>query len=462
MSPELITAVKERIRLGYAKEAIYAELVQAGYTEDVLAEVWTVAMAGQDSVEPPVSQSSAVHTGVIPGSMTLLSNSLSFIRDRFDLLLILAAPNAVLIILGGSTGVLNEDGGSDSISFFIGSLLASIVYILLSFAVLYIVSKSPQREVSLSESLTWTKQNILGIIWVSLLMFFVILGGYMLFIVPGIILSLILFFSQYVYINEGTKGVAALLRSRDLAKGKWWSIAIKIALISLVLIVVFIIASFTIGLMLGLSMSPAVSIPLLAIIYQAFSVAGSIIMFHVAMQMYRILSAALPPTSSEENKKGRKSYVALAILGLAAPILIILFAVILGSLQEAKQSGLGSMEQLQEQVSPLDKIQGPDEVSVSNIDYVRQVAEDYYQTDDENSYEGVCARLSQVPMGSNIVCNDEVSGWALRYDIGSLHGCVDSNTSADTGTLSEGSIACTFELDTKARANELRNINVLE
>ncbi|MFA5185931.1 MAG: hypothetical protein WC551_05560 [Patescibacteria group bacterium] len=61
-------------------------------------------------------------------------------------------------------------------------------------------------------------------IWVGILQFLVIMGGLFLLIIPGIFLSIALSFSQISLIDRGRRGLSALGASRDLVRGRWWSV----------------------------------------------------------------------------------------------------------------------------------------------------------------------------------------------------------------------------------------------
>jgi hypothetical protein len=75
----------------------------------------------------------------------------------------------------------------------------------------------------------------------SLLVGFAVIGGTLLFIIPGIIFTIWFCFSTYVVLFDGQKGVAALKASKSLVVGRWWSILIRIVVPNLVFLVVFML-----------------------------------------------------------------------------------------------------------------------------------------------------------------------------------------------------------------------------
>lgn len=71
--------------------------------------------------------------------------------------------------------------------------------------------------------------------WVSLLAGFAVLGGFILFIIPGIIFSIWFCLSVFVFISEDLRGTAALKRSKQLVQGYWWPIFGRLFLIGILI-----------------------------------------------------------------------------------------------------------------------------------------------------------------------------------------------------------------------------------
>jgi len=53
-------------------------------------------------------------------------------------------------------------------------------------------------------------------------MMLVIIGGFILLIVPGIIIAVLLSFSGTAFMLEDKRGPSALSRSKQLVRGNWW------------------------------------------------------------------------------------------------------------------------------------------------------------------------------------------------------------------------------------------------
>ncbi|MDD2320867.1 MAG: zinc-ribbon domain-containing protein [Geobacteraceae bacterium] len=84
---------------------------------------------------------------------------------------------------------------------------------------------------TLENALSRGKAMILPLAWVFLLLGFVVTGGYLLFIIPGIFFTVWFFFAQFVLPGEGVRGMEALLKSREYVRGQWLNVALRLLLI---------------------------------------------------------------------------------------------------------------------------------------------------------------------------------------------------------------------------------------
>lgn len=325
MSPELINAVKERIELGHAKENIQAELKTAGYSDEAIAQVFATVEAGLKPVPtPPSGQVRPTDGGelVLPSTSDLISAGFNFVFKRTDILLWLAIPYTIVSILESlSSSVSVGDTDPFGILVGVGSLFASIIYIVVSAAALYTVTHNG-REVSLAEATTWAKKNIWSFLWVSILTMLVIMGGFALFLIPGLIVGVSIYFSQYIFANEGIKGMAALRRSRQLTSGYWWPVANKLASVLLATILIFIIVGLLIGIIAGLSGVENATETLLNIVGHFFSAVGIMVGLTVGSNIYQALLAKSPVGTVSEASDSVWQYWVLAMLG---PIFVISF-----------------------------------------------------------------------------------------------------------------------------------------
>tara|TARA_B100000508_G_scaffold140255_1_gene140691 strand:- start:1860 stop:3521 length:1662 start_codon:yes stop_codon:yes gene_type:complete len=414
MSPELLQAVKERLELGYSHDAIKDELKAAGYDNATLNQVLHVAtstpgpapipMPNHENIDTAVAESSSGKISLPPVG-SLLSNAFSFATNRLDLVALLIVPSLVFAFLEyTSTG---EGVGSDMMIVGAGifGLFAFVAYLVVMAMVLFSVAHY-DRKVNLSESFAWVRGAIGSLIWVYILAALVSFGGFMLFIIPGIIISVYVYFSQYVLVVEGKRGMDALMRSRDLVRGHWWDVAIKLLGVSLVLFGIFFIVAFAIGIVSYSAEGGAIDL-ITEIVAQVFGAVVTIIGLHVGVSLYRSLAAAKPsPTTDYMNAKGK--YLGLTVLGLLFPVIVILLAVVLASLNSAIDSG-------------------NDAALKMSLSTSRSMAEIYYN-ENNLSYDGVCDEIEfYAALAKYSDCIDAPGTWAMSVtDDSDQQSCVDS------------------------------------
>ncbi len=86
---------------------------------------------------------------------------------------------------------------------------------------------------------------------ISLLSGLAVAGGSIAFMIPGIWLTIVLLFAEYVFIDEEKKGFQALSRSAELVRGRWWGTLGRFILPGLAILLVSIVASSVIESVVG-------------------------------------------------------------------------------------------------------------------------------------------------------------------------------------------------------------------
>ena len=61
---------------------------------------------------------------------------------------------------------------------------------------------------------------------------FIVMGGYLLFIIPGIIISIWFSVATFIFVIEERKGMTALLYSRHLVSGHWWGVFLRFSFLA--------------------------------------------------------------------------------------------------------------------------------------------------------------------------------------------------------------------------------------
>jgi hypothetical protein len=331
------------------------------------------------------------------GAMDLFQGGWNFLTSRVDLLLLLSVPNILIAI--------SEFVISDSFLQFIISLCAIVVYVVTLGMLLYSVTHR-DRHVPLQESFDWIKANAGSYIWISILTVLVVWGGFLLFIIPGVILGVYISLSQYAFANEGVKGIAALQRSFALVRGHWWAVAWRIFVMALIMVLLVFVIFFVVGLTTS-GLPDDVSLLLTELGSILVGAAASVIFFHAYSHIYSHLAGgSASPAPAESTGKGL--LVTFSVLGLLFPVLIGILVVIGYNLDSDTS------------VSTQDVLQVQAQTSLAGMNAVGYQGEN-------GSYRGVCADIQPIVTAADSVrCNDSADAWALSARIGTDMWCVDS------------------------------------
>jgi hypothetical protein len=245
MSPELQQAVKERVELGHNQEQITAELREAGYDDATITSVYNATV----STKP-------VTAADLPSATALFKQAWAFAISRPDLLVLLAVPT---FLINGGAVAMQMGWISFGVMSMIGLTLGFFAILFLQFLVQLTLAHTALKThqvgaVSLSDSWNWATNNVWPWLWIAALSACVVFGGFMLFIVPGVIVSFYIAFAMYAFIDEDARGMSALQRSRALVTGNFWNILSRFAVFILIIIgfsILFGIAAAIIAGLLG-------------------------------------------------------------------------------------------------------------------------------------------------------------------------------------------------------------------
>lgn len=93
-------------------------------------------------------------------------------------------------------------------------------------------------SLSIREALSAGRMWLWSFLWLNLLMSFIIMGGYLLFIIPGVIFTLWFSISPFVMAEEGETGMSAMLKSREYVKQDWPGVLLRLFVVWLVMMAV--------------------------------------------------------------------------------------------------------------------------------------------------------------------------------------------------------------------------------
>lgn len=222
-----------------------------------------------------------------------------------------------------------------------GVLLAVFISIISNISAIYVID----GDIEVNEALKKAMPMFWKYLGWMILMGIMVGIGYLLFIVPGIILMIMFSFSLYALILENSGPVGALKRSKELVKGFWWTVLARFILVGVFAIVLSMISSFvnsmgTSLLELG-AKNPAVMVFAVVVSAIAFVlsitvnfIVGSITMIYAYLIYGKLKEQKNLDSSAHDNMSVAKK-VGLGILlaiGIFMFILIIFALIALASL----------------------------------------------------------------------------------------------------------------------------------
>ncbi len=158
-------------------------------------------------------------------------------------------------------------------------------------------------SLNISAALAAGWKKLWAFLWLFSILGYIIAGGYLLFIIPGVIFTIWFIFAQFVMVTDDIGGMNALLKSKAYVKDRWFDIFIRF-------LVIWAIST-------GVGM-----IPFLGIIFSLLFAPFAMIYSYLIYEDLKALNPEpldYPNTSSEKLK-----WIGLATLGyIVLPLIII-------------------------------------------------------------------------------------------------------------------------------------------
>ncbi|GAB4485633.1 MAG: hypothetical protein OHK006_12120 [Thermodesulfovibrionales bacterium] len=139
-------------------------------------------------------------------------------------------------------------------------------------------------------------------IWLYSAAGFIIIGGFMLFIVPGVLLAIFFSFSQFILAEGREKGMRSLLLSRECVRGLWGQVFLR-------LLVVWLI-SMAVG-------SVPLAGPILSILAMPFSTV-------YAFLTYESVKMVKGPVSFDDSAAAKAKWIGIGVAGHAVQVVILI------------------------------------------------------------------------------------------------------------------------------------------
>lgn len=263
----------------------------------------------------------------LPPASKMLGRALSFYAEHWHVILGIAL---IPILIAGTNILLGEYTPSLAILI---SVVAVVVGFLARLALLDAIVENGEPTGGVVGAYQKGWHILIPFAWISALMTITTLGGFFLFIVPGVLLSIWLSMSFYAFIIEGQRGVSALTASWHYVKGYWlpvfWRLlflGIITGVIGLLIYLAAILPSFFAAIESG-NLGAIKYARLGGFAYALFAnaVASPITVIY-AYILYQSLRAAKGAPPADEQTRLKKIVTIFIVIGIIGLLALLIFA----------------------------------------------------------------------------------------------------------------------------------------
>jgi len=254
----------------------------------------------------------------------------------------------------------NPVGGATNI---LGLILTLAAFAISAWAAVSMIMAIQHRSEGMTakEALTKSWRSILGYWWLAILSFLVMVGGFTLFIIPGIIFWVWFAFASIIFVVENKRGLDAMKQSREYNRNYWWPIFGRLLFMAAIAVVLFAVLGWIVSLLtspLGVSIS-------LLFNYIVTAVIVPLIVLYSYLLYENIKS--VNPSPAPKMKYG--FLIGFAIWGIIAPILIFVFAggaIVSALIGSVNQNG-PSEEQVQRFIEELERLDAEGQIDLNEL-----------------------------------------------------------------------------------------------
>ena len=309
VTPQLLDYVRQQLAAGIPKEEISKALLLMNWPVADINEAFASldnpppAPSPAQPAQPVQSAAAAAAEHKLIPIGRLLGDSLSLYKERFGVVVALLAIPYVLYLAS---------------RFWSGSMLG-IVLALIGFVTIIItitaVVSAIAKNTGFFDSFKQGLRLFFPVLWVGILLELSVLGGFILFIIPGIILSVWFSLSIFTLVIENKRGTRALFQSSAYVRGYWWAVLGRLLLVNLIVYIPLLALEVLISLAFGGT----------AGIIANYLLSALVIPFVPAYvyTIYRSLAALKPELAVTTPTSGRGLLITSIIIGLIVWVVLL-------------------------------------------------------------------------------------------------------------------------------------------
>jgi hypothetical protein len=248
--------------------------------------------------------------GGLSGIGDLFSRSWAIYKRRIGVLILLYILSALLsalsigIFMGGGLLLSTLLGRSREALIVLGGMSGFLAaMITLSWTLAAVICAVADDQLGIKDALGRGWEKVWAFLWFFSTSGFILTGGFLLFVIPGILFLVWFAFSQFIVASEDERGLAALLKSKEYVRGHGFEVFVRLFLIWIICAV--------------LGTIPVVG-PIFAIFFMPFMM---IYLFLIYEDLKELKGSTLySPTQGQKFKwvgAGALGYVALPVIIIA-------------------------------------------------------------------------------------------------------------------------------------------------
>lgn len=244
--------IRQQVAAGKSMEEIRAALKAAGWQDADIEEGIKAHQTGQSTA--PIAPADP-GTG-IPGASDILREAWAIYKQHLGTFVGITVVPIVAVMLaaaviGGSAFLGIRFGGN---SFAPGFILLAVVLVIAAIyigcwggAALLVAIRDRAENLGIQEAFHRSQKYIVPFFITGLLTGLAVMGGFILFIIPGIIFSLWFSQSNYIVATEDLSGTAAMSKSKSYVQGRMWPVFVKLFFIGFITWVISLIVGLATG-----------------------------------------------------------------------------------------------------------------------------------------------------------------------------------------------------------------------
>lgn len=254
------------------------------------------------AASPPPSSPSG-----LPSIGSLFKRSWALFQKRVIILLALYIISLLMmvipaaVIIGGGYLASTFIPVPQPISLLIFGLIGvSVGMWTMSWGMAALLLATSDETLGIGGALSQGRSKAWGFLWVYFLMTLVMYGAFILFFIPGIIVSIWLIPTIFVFLNEDARGMEAILKAREYVRGRWGGVFVRLLLFFIMYMV--------------LGMIPLIG-PILSLILMPFYLL-------YLYTLYADLKETKGDFDFQPSRKGKLAFTGLAIAGIVLPCVL--------------------------------------------------------------------------------------------------------------------------------------------